>query len=45
MYALDTNTVSYFLKGRGRVAERLLGVSPRDVALPAVVLLRLEDWY
>jgi tRNA(fMet)-specific endonuclease VapC len=42
VYALDTNTVSYFVKGRGRVAQRLLGVSPRDIGLPAVVLYELE---
>ena len=42
MYALDTNTVVYFFQGRGRVAERLLGTPPREVALPAVVVYELE---
>lgn len=42
MYALDTNSVVYFFKGMGRVAERLLGMPPREVALPAVVLYELE---
>jgi tRNA(fMet)-specific endonuclease VapC len=42
MYALDTNSVIYFFKGMGRVAERLLGTPPREVALPAVVLYELE---
>jgi tRNA(fMet)-specific endonuclease VapC len=41
MYALDTNSVSCFLKGQGRVAERLLALSPSRVALPAVVLYEL----
>lgn len=41
MYALDTNTVSYFLKGRGRVADRLLAESPAQVGLPSVVLYEL----
>lgn len=42
MYALDTNSVSYFLKGRGRVAERLLAQPPSNVGLPSVVLYELE---
>lgn len=42
MFALDTNTLIYFFKGQGRVAEHLLGVSPRDVGIPAVVLYELE---
>lgn len=41
MYALDTNSVSYFLKGQGRVGERLLALAPSRVALPAVVLYEL----
>jgi tRNA(fMet)-specific endonuclease VapC len=42
MYALDTNSVSYFLKGRGRVAERLLAQPPSSVGLPSLVLYELE---
>jgi tRNA(fMet)-specific endonuclease VapC len=42
VYALDTNSVSYFLKGKGRIAERLLETPPMNVALPAVVLYELE---
>jgi tRNA(fMet)-specific endonuclease VapC len=42
MYALDTNSVIYFFKGMGQVAERLLSTPPREVALPAVVLYELE---
>lgn len=42
MYALDANSVSYFLKGKGRVGQRLLSVSPSEVGLPAVVLYELE---
>lgn len=41
MYVLDTNTVSYYLKGQGRVAERLLAASPAEMALPSVVLYEL----
>jgi tRNA(fMet)-specific endonuclease VapC len=42
VYALDTNSVSYFLKGRGRVAQRLLAEPPANVGLPSVVLYELE---
>lgn len=41
-FALDTNTLIYFFKGQGRVAEHLLGVSPREIGIPAVVLYELE---
>lgn len=40
--ALDTNTLSYFMRGEGRVAERLRGVSPQDVGLPAVVVYEIN---
>ena len=42
MYALDTNTLIYFFEGEGRVATRLLGVAPSDVAVPAIVLYELH---
>ena len=42
MYALDTNSVSYFLKGRGHVADRLLAVPPRSVGLPSIVVYELQ---
>jgi len=42
MYVLDTNTLIYYFKGMGNVAERLLQTAPRDIAIPAVVLYELE---
>jgi tRNA(fMet)-specific endonuclease VapC len=42
VYALDTNSVSYFLRGRGRVAEQLLAQPPSSVGLPSLVLYELE---
>ncbi len=42
MYVLDTNTLIYFFKGMGRVAEKLFSIPPRDVAIPTVVLFELE---
>ena len=37
MFVLDTNVVIDYFKGRSKVAERLLAVPPRDIALPAIV--------
>jgi tRNA(fMet)-specific endonuclease VapC len=42
MYALDTNTLIYFFKGLGRVREKLLAVSPSEIAIPAIVLFEIE---
>jgi tRNA(fMet)-specific endonuclease VapC len=42
MYALDTNTVIYFLRGEGRVAEHMLALPLTEIAVPAVVLYELE---
>ena len=42
MFALDTNTLSYFFRGEGRIAERLASVRPSDVAIPTVVLFEIE---
>jgi tRNA(fMet)-specific endonuclease VapC len=42
VFALDTNALIYFFKGIGRVGERLMAVSPSEVAIPSVVLFELE---
>lgn len=42
MFALDTNSVLYVLKGRGRVAERLLATPRTEISVPAVVVYELE---
>ena len=42
MYVLDTNTLIYFFKGKGAVAERLLREAPKDIAIPAVVIFELQ---
>jgi tRNA(fMet)-specific endonuclease VapC len=41
--ALDTNTISGWMQGPGRVAERLRERSPRDVPIPAVVVHEFND--
>jgi len=42
MYVLDTNTLIYFFKGKGSVAERLLREAPKDITIPAVVIFELQ---
>ena len=42
MHVLDTNTLIYFFRGQGRVAERLLATRPSQIAIPAPVIYELE---
>lgn len=42
MYVLDTNTLIYYFKGMGRIAERLLAKPPAEVSVPAIVVYELE---
>jgi tRNA(fMet)-specific endonuclease VapC len=42
LYVLDTNTLIYFFKGLGNVAERLLSLPPTQIAIPAIVRFELE---
>lgn len=42
MYLLDTNTLIYFFKDMGRVANRLLSYPPDQIAIPALVVYELE---
>jgi tRNA(fMet)-specific endonuclease VapC len=41
MYALDTKSLSYYLKGKGRLAERLLAEPPSNVSVPSVVVYEI----
>jgi tRNA(fMet)-specific endonuclease VapC len=41
-YALDTNTLSYFMRGEGRVAQRLAATTPQQVAVPAIVAYEIR---
>jgi tRNA(fMet)-specific endonuclease VapC len=41
MYVLDTNTLIYFFKGMGKVAERILATPPKDIGIPAIVLFEI----
>jgi tRNA(fMet)-specific endonuclease VapC len=42
MYLLDTNTVIYFFKGMGGVAEKLLRTEPGLVSVSAITVFELE---
>ncbi len=37
-YLLDTDSLSYFFRGEGRIAEHLRALTPADIGLPAPVL-------
>lgn len=42
MLALDTNTLIYFFKGVGRVAEHLLAQPPSEIGIPIIVVYEIE---
>ena len=42
MFLLDTNTLIYFFKGQGKVAEHLFAVVPGEVAISSVSLYEIE---
>lgn len=42
MWVLDTNTLIYFFKGEGNIAEALFRHAPKDIGLPAIVLYELQ---
>lgn len=42
MWVLDTNTLIYFFKGEGQVAEQLLAHTPKDIGIPSIVLYELQ---
>jgi len=42
LFLLDTNTVIYFFKGLGNVAEKILQRPPRSIALSYVVIYELR---
>ncbi len=42
MFVLDTNTLIYFFKGIGNVAGKLLTISPKEIAIPTIVVYELE---
>lgn len=41
-YLLDTNTVIYFFKGAGHVADNMFKHSPKEIYIPSIVLFELQ---
>lgn len=41
MYILDTNTLIYYFKGQGNVAQNLAHVSPDEIGISTIVLFEL----
>ena len=41
-YVLDTNTLIYFFKGLGKIADHLLAIPPAEIGVPTIVLYELE---
>jgi len=42
MYVLETNTLIYFFKGIGNVATHLFKHSPKEIAIPSIVVYELR---
>ena len=42
MYILDINTLIYYFKGQGQVAQNLANVSPQEIGISAIVLFELQ---
>lgn len=42
MYIIDTNTLIYFFKGMGGVPNKFLSISPKEIAIPSIVIYELE---
>jgi len=42
MYILDTNTLIYYFKGLGQVAQNLANVSPQEIGISTIVLFELQ---
>lgn len=42
MYILDTNTLIYYFKGQGQVAQNLADISAQEISIPTIVLFELQ---
>lgn len=41
MYVLDTNTLIYYFKGLGKVADQLMQKSPQEIGIPSIVMFEV----
>jgi tRNA(fMet)-specific endonuclease VapC len=42
MYVLDTNTLIYYFKNQGQVAQNMAAQPPQDIAISTIVLFELQ---
>lgn len=42
MFLLDTNTLIYYFKGQGNVAQKLLATRPDELAISSITLFEME---
>lgn len=42
MYVLDTNTLIYYFKGQGNVAQNLAAIRPEEIVISTIVLFELQ---
>ena len=42
MYVLDTNTLIYYFKGQGQVAQNLLNTPPQEIIISTIVVFELQ---
>lgn len=42
MYVLDTNTLIYYFKGQGQVAQNLANLPPQEIGISTLVLFELQ---
>jgi tRNA(fMet)-specific endonuclease VapC len=42
MYVLDTNTLIYYFKGQGQVAQNMAAKSPQDIVISTIGLFELQ---
>ncbi|MFM7406655.1 MAG: type II toxin-antitoxin system VapC family toxin [Cuspidothrix sp.] len=42
MYVLDTNTLIYYFKGQGQIAQNLAKIPAQEIIIPTIVLFELQ---
>lgn len=42
MYVLDTNTLIYYFKGQGQVAQNLVNTPPQEIIISTIVIFELQ---
>lgn len=42
MYFLDTNTLIYYFKGQGQIAQNLANIPPQQISISTIVVFELQ---